>query len=1556
MPQPGGQRCRGRGARDGKLSRTAAPGLATVQPNGHEQTVIRIGKYAFEGISAFLPVRINGIGTELLVDTGAAVTVISSALFSSIPTEERPELKPPCDRVKLQTANNELIPVQGIATMDITIGDQSFKWDAFIAPISDAGILGYDFLYHFDCTLEARRGIRIAGNWFQWNVKGAPTRTLKVSLKKNIIIPACSEWVAEGEADVHHLKSTFAIVQPPARDNVSNGLVIGRSLIDPSRKDIGVPVRLMNTSSENIKLYAGATLGYLHEADAIELIAEEENGEIDHLHRVMRACRLHPCKASRAVSSHVPAAPHPPTTSKWPDGLQQLYDRSCEDLSPQEQGSLRELLARHENAFAKSAEDLGRTSVVQHTIDTGDARPIRQPPRRPPKAFQGEEEQVLDNQLKAGVIKESTSPWASPMVFVRKKDGTTRPCVDYRKLNDVTRRDAYPLPRVDDCLDCLSGAKIFSTLDLQSGYWQIEVKEEDRPKTAFVTRGGLYEYVTMPFGLCNAPSTFERCMELVLKGLQWRTLLIYLDDIIILSSTFSEHIERLDEVLRRLGNAGLKLKPSKCELFRKEVLFLGHIITQDGVKPDPSKVSAVQNWPIPKNITDVRSFLGLCSYYRRFVPRFATIASPLNRLLEAGQAFKWTPDCHEAFEKLKAALTSDNVMSYPDDDGLFILDTDASDSGIGATLSQLQWCDRTQKEEERPIAYASRSMTKPQRRYCTTRRELLAIVTFLQHFRHYLLGRQFLVRTDHSALRWVMSFREPVDQMARWLQILSQFDFKIEHRPGKRHGNADALSRVPCDPEDCPCYDGTTILADLPCGGCEKCIAKSEMWSDFSKVDDVVPLSTKRVNATAPEVQPPIGTSLADDEIPNSDITPQATPVSPRTVLALMATMVTLLLGTVCSLGKLIWRPCNKLTGDCKETHLTSSSKPAASPPGETPGQATLSTAIRVLRPPKAKRTTPANKSSYSAGRDLNCNAPCVPDKDANAGSNAGQQVIAESNPTGQQHDQDGEDTSDRNSLAADVGSRAGRAASWVGGYTSEEMSKLQRADPDLRIILELLTESSQRPSRDRIARESPATRNLWLLWQQLVLKDGVLFKRWETPDGTRSHLQLVVPQELQSAVLQATHDAVTSAHLGVKKTTEKTKRQFYWYRLKETVRDWIRKCAKCGARKRPHTTPRAHLQDYRVGAPMDRLVTDILGPLPISENGNKYILLVGDQFTKWMEAYPIPDQRAETVAHKIVYEYISRFGPPLDIHSDQGRTYESELMQQVCRLLEIHKTRTSPYHPSSNGQAERFNQVLVDMISAYVDSDQRNWDRHLPLLTSAYRSCQHEATGYSPNMLMLGRETHLPIALALGSTTEDTPQDECEYVMSLRKRMESVHHLVREHLYKTAERQKKDHDPRVSQRTYKIGDLVYMRDTTRTPGLSPKLKQAKWIGPCIILRTLSDLLFEVRLKQRGKTKVLHHDRLKPYLSNEVPKWMKELQRTLLHNGPLHKDSNSTGSHGKDQKTPRTVITDPLLSPPTAVRVPPVPAVVLPTSGTSPLPERRSNRTKRRPVTLKDFF
>ena len=273
-----------------------------------------------------------------------------------------------------------------------------------------------------------------------------------------------------------------------------------------------------------------------------------------------------------------------------------------------------------------------------------------------------------------------------------------------------------------------------------------------------------------------------------------------MDDVIIFAPTFSTLSERLEEALCRISDVGLKLNPNKCHFFKQKVSFLGHVITPEGVMTDPAKVEVIQNWKTPKNLTEVRSFLGLCFYYRRFICGYATIASPLHDLMKAGADFVWTEECEAAFEALKAALTGDNVTAYPLDEGLYIVDTDASNTAVGTTLSQLQWCEKTQKEEERPIAYASKSLTKAQRIYSVTRRELLAVVAFIWEFRHYLLGREFLVRTDHSALRWLLSFKEPENQVARWLEILSQFNFKIVHRSGVKDQNVDSLNRIPCDP------------------------------------------------------------------------------------------------------------------------------------------------------------------------------------------------------------------------------------------------------------------------------------------------------------------------------------------------------------------------------------------------------------------------------------------------------------------------------------------------------------------------------------------------------------------------------------------------------------------------------------------------------------------------------------------------------------------------------------------------------------------------------------
>lgn len=296
--------------------------------------------------------------------------------------------------------------------------------------------------------------------------------------------------------------------------------------------------------------------------------------------------------------------------------------------------------------------------------------------------------------------------------------------MDYRKVNEATQKDAYPLPKIEECLDTLSGSKLFSTLDLLSGYHQFEVNEKDRPRTAFITKYGLFEYTRMPFGLCNAPSTFQRGMELVLGRLQWVTLLIYLDDVIITGKTFKEHLNNLGEVLSRFRKFGLKLKPTKCSLYREEVLFLGHVVGKDGVRANPSLVQDVEKWPVPQNLKELQAFLGLTNYYRRFVQGYADNARSLYNLTRKGVTYHWKAEQEVAFGALKKALTTTPILAYPLAEGRMILDTDASNFSIGAVLSQ------EQGQVERVISYSSRRLGPIQERYCVTRRELPAVVAF----------------------------------------------------------------------------------------------------------------------------------------------------------------------------------------------------------------------------------------------------------------------------------------------------------------------------------------------------------------------------------------------------------------------------------------------------------------------------------------------------------------------------------------------------------------------------------------------------------------------------------------------------------------------------------------------------------------------------------------------------------------------------------------------------------------------------------------------------------
>ena len=370
--------------------------------------------------------------------------------------------------------------------------------------------------------------------------------------------------------------------------------------------------------------------------------------------------------------------------------------------------------------FALNNSELNSTNLVQHHIETGDVNPIHQHARRIPFALREKVDKMVQDMLDQGVIQHSQSPWASPIVLVAKQDGTMRFCVDYRKSNAVTKMDVFPLPRIDDSIDILSHSRYFSTLDLRSGYWQVKMAPGSIEKTAFATHSGLYEFVVMPFGLCNAPSTFQRLMETVLRGLTRDICTVYLDDILVMGTTFEEHLCNLRCVFDRLRDAGLRLKPSKCYLARKQVEYLGYVISDCGVAADPKKIKAVKEFPTPVNLKQLRSFLGLASYYRRFICNFFKVANPLFVLTKKGVAYEWTKQHQDVFERLKDLLTTSPILAFPNFSKGFFLATDASGIGLGAVLSQVQ-----EDGSIRLIAYASRTLQKHEYNYGATELEAL---------------------------------------------------------------------------------------------------------------------------------------------------------------------------------------------------------------------------------------------------------------------------------------------------------------------------------------------------------------------------------------------------------------------------------------------------------------------------------------------------------------------------------------------------------------------------------------------------------------------------------------------------------------------------------------------------------------------------------------------------------------------------------------------------------------------------------------------------------------
>jgi len=1349
--------------------------------------------------------KVQGAEVNFVLDTGATSTLISKRVYDAIPKESRPILQDVADTTN---ADGGTLKPYGRADFEIELGQLMLTKQILVADIKDEALLGDDVIrrdkYGPGDVLNSQNVFKLRGADIPLHHVGEPKRVRKVQLASDCEIPPLSESILDVIVESSSEADKCLIIEG-GQICEKHSIAVAPTLVDASTSKIVVS-RVMNMGMTPITLRKDTTLGYAERVEDVNILLPFEDSADEANFTSVRRISFEPPHVNDGVRSNVQTE-----SGDVPFHLKKLYTETVKSCSAEESKAIASLLNHYESAFSRGEYDLGRTDLVEHEIDTGDSPPIRQRPRRLAHALVGEDAMAIDRQIEQGSVRPSSSPWASPIVLVRKKSGEIRPCVDYRMVNKVTKKDAYPLPHVQDCLDAVAGAVSFSTLDITSAYNQVPVKKEDIPKTAFITRHGLFEYVTMPFGLSNAAATFQRLMELVLRGMQWKLCLIYLDDVIVFGRSFDEHIDRLKDVLERICAARLKLKPDKCHLFQNEVRFLGHVVSKDGVLPNPDNVDKIIKWPVPKTVTDIRAFLGMGNYYRRFIPKYSEVVKDLVKLTKKGEPFVWTGACVEAFETVKSVLVCPDVMSCPLSEGIFILDTDASATHIGAVLSQ------EQDGVERVIAYGSKTMSRAECNYCTTDRELLAVKYFVLYYKQYLYGRHFRVRSDHQALKWLFTLREPKSRIARWIEELSAFDFEVEYRPGSKHGNADSLSRC-TNIRDCRCENNLP----LPCGPCSKCQKRSDEMS--SQETDVC----REVLGT-PEL----------DVVDVVDLKTMLYIVELLFLLPLMLTYHAVYGMEICFknmflyivlIMMILWNSMDATKPSLRAKTLYGLIVKILSYSVRVPVQRLSETESDGRTRPKLVETM-MGYPMIILGR-----IPCI------------------------------------HAFVRAVETRSKTPI--LQGYSDEELRKKQMNDPDIGCVIKWI-ESGKRPFGPDVVSASPVSRHYWNYWHSLSLKNGLLFRKFSKKDGTGEYFQFIVPRSMKSEVMHQVHAGVLSGHLGRKKTKEKALQKFYWFGIRQDLNLWILKCDICASNKGPLKTPRAPLGDMRVGGVMDRLAIDVLGPFPKTPRGNQYILVVTDHFTNWVEVLPMVNQKAETCAQALVNEVISRLGCPIDLHSDQGSNFRGDIFRELCRLLEVRKTQASVKHPEGNGKVERFNKTLVRMIRSYLHDEQTDWDLYLGCLAGAYRATPHEATGITPNLMMLGRETRMPGEVICGSitTTDGTKLTQYpEYVEHIQNRMQKAHDVARQNLCKKALRQNQMYDGKLPRSPYNRGDYVWYLNESRSVGACPKL-QSLYHGPCLVIKKISDLDYLIQLDQSGRLRVVHQNKIKKYEGDVKLKW-----------------------------------------------------------------------------------
>uniref|UniRef100_A0A8C6LKG8 Gypsy retrotransposon integrase-like protein 1 n=1 Tax=Nothobranchius furzeri TaxID=105023 RepID=A0A8C6LKG8_NOTFU len=1171
-----------------------------------------------------------------------------------------------------------------------------------------------------------------------------------------------------------------------------------------------------------------------------------------------------------AISTSPPLSKPPGRPPELLLQIEKVIDQADALTNDVERDQLRQLLLKYQDFLSLDSLDCGLTTIHEVRIPTRpDAPPSFVRQYKIPLASIEPVQEIIDSLLANGVIRPCNSTYSAPLWPVLKPNGKWRLTIDYRQLNKQVPLSRWPMARLEQELPKVKDAKYFSTLDIASGFWTIPVHESDQHKLAFSFANRQYTFTRCPFGYSNSPAEFNIFLNKACPDARERGTLIYVDDILIRRRTLDDHLAELDHVMGQLAAAGAKISLAKGQWCRSQVQYVGLLVGPQGVQPQLGRIQGVATITPPTNVSELRSFLGVCNYSRQFVEHYAELARPLTNLLKKDVAFEWAEQHQQAMDDLKAAMCSAPCLALPDCDKEFHLEVGFSAHCLSAGLYQIHDCDR------RVVAYASKLLTGPELKYSDCEKALLSTMWAVKYFANYIGGQKIIIETQHQPVTFLNSqrIRDGVvtnSRIASWLLALQSFDIEVRYAQNRRSPLGMGLAA-------CQHCSDDAIASVPPARPPQALLNRNHHYYDQSYcagLPTVYVDGSAFRHGSAPSAG--VGVVWVDGDRRESrcyslgEKTSQYAEVA-GIVIALRSArdhgfreLVVCTDSDYARLSFLCHLPTWKSNG-----FQTASRKPVKN-------QALFRACdilVTTLDMHIYWRKVKGHSRAPGPEKELNDLADSL----AKQGATDGPLWVFEpgwleghvwSFPD---ENQVCVVTRARAAKASDSGQPKG-AVAVQPAYSDTDLVSLQSRDPAISRMIKYISDpKTQLPTSVELD-SVPELRSLFRVRSTLRVVEGLLMHAAKPP----SPPVLVTPKPLRRDMISQAHDSPSAGHKGVKATFGALCQVAYWPGMRRDISDHVERCLVCCQFQPSNPTHRAPLQEKGPTTPWSDLQFDWVGPLTKSTRGSKYILTVTCAFTKWVECLPAPDDTAKTTAILLLNHVFARFGLPTRVDSDRGTHFTSDVMKHLWELLGVKAKFHISHRPQSSGQVERVNRTVISMLKKYVKANHRDWDVKLPLVLMAIRATPHESTGVSPFEMMTGRQMTLPLHLLYQRQVQSDTAPACtsgQYLQDLRNHLLAAFSFAQASLEKSAEGRKTYYDKKASHSELDVGDqawyYIFAPKTGNNNATSGKLAKKllpRWSGPYLITDKISPVVYQIKIADKNKAPVykwVHRDHIK---------------------------------------------------------------------------------------------